>query len=324
MKRRTGNSLMNSGKLRVIITLLALFTFGTGAFAGIDKEINRQFDVSEGGLFALDSEIGSVEVITGARDEILVEVRLQAKTSNEDRAQKLFNDFMIEFDQDGNELNIIAEYDGKRGLGGFFGSRKNRLKVKYLITVPPRFNLYIKTSGGSIHVGDLEGKVTARSSGGNLIFDNIDGEVIGKTSGGNIELTSCSGRAEVRTSGGSILIGKVEGDVIAKTSGGNIEVDEVMGTIDAGTSGGSVTAYISKQPKDDCQLRTSGGNVTVYLADNLSLDINAKTSGGRVKSNIEMKVRGSVSKRSLDVSLNGGGPELYLRTSGGSIYLKSL
>lgn len=306
------------------ITLLCVLVLCSAVTAGIRKNIDRQFEVSAGGTLNLESEIGSIEVVSGSGKKVSVLVKLEASTSSEDRAEKLFEDFEIDFDQDGDDINIVAEYYGRRGVSGFFGMRKNRLKVKYTITVPSRFNVYLKTSGGSIQVGNLEGKVSARSSGGSLSFEDIIGEVIGKTSGGSIKLSSCIGPAELKTSGGSIYIGRVVGEVIAKTSGGNIEVEEVFGNIEAKTSGGSVMARISKQPDDDCYLTTSGGNVTVYLAENLNLDINAKTSGGRVKTKFPMKVSGSVSKRSLDISLNKGGPELYLRTSGGNIYLNEL
>ena len=39
--------------------------------------------------------------------------------------------------------------------------RKNNLQVKFVITLPKKFNLELKTSGGSISVTDLEGQVQA-------------------------------------------------------------------------------------------------------------------------------------------------------------------
>jgi DUF4097 and DUF4098 domain-containing protein YvlB len=132
-------------------------------------------------------------------------------------------------------------------------------------------------------------------------------------------LEGCTGDAEVKTSGGSIRIGKVQGEVKATTSGGSIKVQEVMGTINAATSGGSVSAYISKQPSGDCSLKTSGGSVSVHLAEDIKVDVDAKTSGGRVRTDFPVTLIGELSKRKLQAKINGGGPELYLRTSGGSI-----
>jgi hypothetical protein len=52
------------------------------------------------------------------------------------------------------------------------------------------------------------------------------------------------------------------------------------------------------------------------------MDVNAKTSGGRVHTDFKVALSGEISKRSMKGEMNGGGPELYLRTSGGSIYLR--
>jgi hypothetical protein len=121
----------------------------------------------------------------------------------------------------------------------------------------------------------------------------------------------------VKTSGGSIRIGKVAGEVKAITSGGSIKVKEVKGTINAKTSGGSVTAYISEQPEGDCSLTTSGGSVSAHLAGNIKVYVDAKTSGGTAHS--DFSIDGEKSKRKIRGKINGGGPELYLRTSGGGV-----
>ena len=167
---------------------------------------------------------------------------------------------------------------------GFWG--RNNLKVGFSITVPVNYNVDLDTAGGSIKISDLKGKVDAH------------------------------------TSGGSIRLGRIDGLVDVNTSGGSINVDEVTGTIRAHTSGGSVKATISKQPTGDSKLSTSGGSITVYLAADIAVDLSARTSGGRVSSDIN--VDGENSKRSIRGEINGGGPKLTLKTSGGSVRVKKL
>ena len=50
--------------------------------------------------------------------------------------------------------------------------------------------------------------------------------------------------------------------------------------------------------------------------------VDAHTSGGRINADFPLAIKGEISKNELKAELNNGGPELYLRTSGGSIYLK--
>lgn len=159
-------------------------------------------------------------------------------------------------------------------------------KIRYIIKVPKNYHVKLKTGGGSINVADLDGNVQAK------------------------------------TSGGSIHLGEIRGNVDVKTSGGSITVDNVVGNIDAHTSGGSVTAKISQQPTEDSKLTTSGGSVTAYLAANIAVDIDASTSGGRVRS--EFEVAGRIKKTKINGTINGGGPDLKLKTSGGSVNIKRL
>ena len=87
----------------------------------------------------------------------------------------------------------------------------------------------------------------------------------------------------------------------------------------ASTSGGSIKAYMSKQPQSDCKLTTSGGGIDVYLVKDVKVSVDASTSGGHVSTDFPVTVQGKLQKSKLKGEINGGGPQLYLRTSGGSI-----
>jgi len=311
--------------LGLTLFLLAACLICAGlADARIKDEVKKSFTVSPGGELIVDTDLGSVEVETGSDNTVDVEVILEADTRDEDKAQEMFDRFEVGFEEDGDNIYVTGDYEKPDKSWRFWDRDNNRLRVKFLITVPLEFDISIETSAGSISVADLKGDVRARTSGGSMAFDNIEGTVKAKTSGGSISLSSCMGSADVHTSGGSISIGSVDGDVVAHTSGGSISVDEVMGTIDASTSGGSVEARITKQPKDDCRLVTSGGTVTVYLDSDMDFDLDASTSAGRITTDFPVAVSGRISKSSLKAAINDGGPELYLRTSGGNINLREL
>jgi DUF4097 and DUF4098 domain-containing protein YvlB len=272
----------------------------------------------------LDTDLGTVEIETADVDAVEVDILLKADTRDEEKAQAWLDRFEADFEQEGNDIFITGNFSKPEKGWRFWESDNVKLRVKFFITVPTEFDVTVETSAGSILVADLTGDVRAKTSGGSMEFEHIDGAVEAKTSGGSIELSSCVGSADVRTSGGSITIGRVEGDIVAHTSGGSISVDEVMGAIDASTSGGSVTARITRQPKDDCRLVTSGGSVNVYVDPEMNFNLDARTSAGRVSTDFPVKISGKLSKSSLRAEINEGGPELYLRTSGGNINLYEL
>jgi len=316
---------------------LVLFTAFSFVYADIDANLKEIFDVNSGGTLYIDSDFGSIEVASWSKKSVQVEVLRSIDAYTQKEAERILQDLEITFDKRGNDVYVRAEYDR-----GTFQWKNNRIKMRFIVSVPKVYNVDLKTAGGSIAVSDLEGRVESHTSGGSLTFGQINGPVNGKTSGGSIKLNGCVGDAIVKTSGGSIKIGQVDGNieartsggsvsiakakgsVIATTSGGGINVEEVMGTIDAKTSGGSVTARISAQPQTDCKLSTSGGSVNVHLSEDIKVNIDAKTSGGRVKTDFPVTVQGELSKTKLQAEINGGGPLLYLRTSGGNINLRRL
>jgi DUF4097 and DUF4098 domain-containing protein YvlB len=331
----------NKGRKFMVLTALAiLLTIRGVALGAVQDTIKETFEVGEGGTLTMDSELGSMDVSAQRGNMVGIEVIRRVAVGTAEDAEAILDNLRIEFSQDGNDVVVIATI--KDEGWDFLKGTKRKLKLRFIVTVPPKYNVDLRTSGGNISVADLEGKVDGETSGGSLEFGNIVGPVNGRTSGGSIGLRGCSqdaylktsgggidvgevdGKVEARTSGGSIRIKKAKGRVFARTSGGSIDVGEAMGALDAETSGGSITARISAQPQDACRLETSGGSVNVYLAEDIKADLDAKTSGGRISTEIPVTIEGELRKDRLRARINGGGPELYLRTSGGNITLRKL
>ena len=294
---------------------------GMVALGNIEDNIEKTFNVNSGGKLTIDTARGSMEIRGTNNNRVEVKLYREYRSNDKKRANEALDDFVVSFKQHGDDVEIIAEHK-KKSLGRLWNNIRNRLRIKYVVTVPGKYNVDLHTRGGSILVEDLEGRVLTKTSGGSLEFNNIDGPINGNTSGGSITIGETLGDVDVHTSGGRITIDNAQGDVEASTSGGRIEVNEVSGTINAKTSGGSIMAYISREPKSNCRLTTSGGSVTVYLNSGIGVHVDAHTSGGRVYTDFPVTIRGEILKRDLDADINGGGPELYLRTSGGSIHIK--
>ncbi len=302
-----------------------------------DDTIRKTFDVSEGGVLTIDTDLGAIDVVSGNSDQVEIVIERVAKSS---RGKENMEKLEFSFDQDGGSVGVFGKWTGAKQRNW----RGRDLKVKITANVPTNYNLDAKTSGGSIAVADLNGNVNINTSGGSLKLGNITGAVKGRTSGGSITLLGGGGSADLVTSGGSITLGEVNGEVSANTSGGSIKIDrargsvdastsggsvivnEVMGALNASTSGGSIRATITEQPAENCSLTTSGGSVHVKVASDVKFDIDAKTSSGsRLRTDFDILVEGgSLKKNAVRGSVNGGGPTLYLRTSGGGISVNQI
>jgi hypothetical protein len=309
-----------------LAALLTCTLLSLPALAGA-AGIERRFDVAPGGRLEVESEGASVEVTThdGAGARVAI-------TRGTDEEEEILEDYRVDFAHDGDRLRV--EVERKRPWVLFLSRWKS---PEIAIELPARFDVDVKTSGGAVAIADLDGPVDARTSGGSISLAAIGGPVMASTSGGSIRLESSAGTADLRTSGGSISIGEVSGEVHARTSGGSIsiaraggpvtantsggsiEIEEVLGAVVATTSGGSIRTYLSEPPRADSELRTSGGGITVVLDEGIGVDLDAR-AGDRVTS--EFDVAGEGSHRDDDElygAINGGGPALLLRTSGGGI-----
>jgi hypothetical protein len=311
------------------------------ARASVEDTITNSFKVESGGQLVMDVDRGSIEIKTAEAGEVRVEVKRKAGGSRT-TAEKTLKDHIVTSTQDGSKVEIRAELKSAKSTSWFSFSRSPELEVSYLIVVPRKFDVDIKTGGGHIKVTELNGKLQANTSGGNLTLEKIGGPVSVRTAGGHITLAGCQGKAKLDTSGGNLTLSDIKGDVAAntsgghisvkklggkatlKTSGGNIEAIEVKGPIEANTSGGHVTVELREQPMGDCSFETSGGNITLGLAANLNVNLDVSTSGGRISTDIPVTTvtKGEPKEGELRGKINAGGPQLYAHTSGGHIRVR--
>ncbi len=333
--------------------LAAVFTCASLVYA-VDSEdhVRKALAVSAATRLTMNAEFGSITVQPGGGKSVEVETYFRGIPPTRNEFDRMLRDFRLDVTEQGSEVRVNATFqDGWKPIPfpifftGHLICRNWQCleysvwlrEVEYRITIPSQFSVNVATSGGRISVNGLKGEVSAHTSGGSLHFDHIDGAVNGRTSGGSITLAGVKGKTVVHTSGGSIHVSEVTGDVDASTSGGSISVDRVSGSvrahtsggrisldgatgaIDASTSGGSVTASLLAQPQQECRLSTSGGSINVRLSKDAHLNLDASTSGGKVSTDFPVNGVSDRHHRALRVPLNGGGPLLYLHTSGGGI-----
>jgi hypothetical protein len=317
--------------------LFALWSLASVTILAAEKDtIEKSFNVQPGQNLFIHADRGSITVLTADSDKVDIKIVRELKRSSDAEAREAYEKHKIDIAQDGDTVRIEAQ-DNAGILKGFRNLFKN-LHVEYTVSIPSKFNVDLHTSGGSIQVADLEGAVKVHTSGGNLNIATIKGPIDAHTSGGSIEIEGGTGNANVHTSGGNIRMGQLNGDLIAKTSGGsitladvkgnaeistsggNIRIENAQGTLKARTSGGSIKAQLAGGLTEDSSLHTTGGNIDLALAEKAAVNLNARTTGGNVQSDFDGEWNKQRNK--LVAQVNGGGPELDIQTTGGSIKIR--
>lgn len=333
-------------------SVLAIALAGSiGLFADTQDQVRRSIPADAARRLVLSADWGAIKVQPGVTRFAEVEVSFRGDPRSRADFDRMMRDFTLDVSQSGTNIRVDGRFRNGWRPSSFWGwfsrgpCRDSKCleytwlrQMEYRVSLPRDLDVDVSTSGGSISVGDLKGAVAARTSGGSLSFGRIDGPVTGNTSGGSISLAGSRGKAVLHTSGGGINVEDVAGEVDASTSGGSVQVKrasgrvsahtsggsitirETTGSVDASTSGGSVSAFLSAQPNESCRLSTSGGSINVELARNLRVDVDASTSGGSVSSDFPVPTSGD--GHNLRATINGGGPLLHLRTSGGGIHIQ--
>lgn len=301
--------------------LLALSPFA--AHAKIERVVEKTFTVQPGGILKVETSGGEIRVQTSADAVVKVTAKERIRASTDAEADDILKKLTLEIEQSADGVSAYAKYE--RQLAGFHWGSWPPVQVDFIVTVPVNYNVELKTSGGDVTVGNLNGKVFARTSGGDVTLGKISGEIDGGTSGGNVRLEEGAASVKLGTSGGDIRVGRAVGPTDLGTSGGNIEIKSVENTLHAATSGGDVSAGIAGAFKGDCKLSTSGGRVRVTVDKVAAFDLDASTSGGDVDATgLTITIeRGGSGRSRLAGKVNGGGPLLKLRSSGGDVIVQT-
>jgi len=291
--------------------------------AKIERVVEKTFTVRPGGTLHVETQGGNISVEPSNDGVVKITAKEKIRANSDSEAEEILKKLTLTMEQSGNAVFAEAKYE-KTFSGIHFGSWPP-VQVDFVVSVPATFATDLKTSGGDITVGDLAAKVHARTAGGDIKLDHISADVDASTSGGNVSLAEGNASVLLRTSGGNVSVGRAVGPADLSTSGGDIKVDSVENTLRATTSGGDVRAGFAGALKGSCVLSTSGGKVTATVDKAAGFHLDASTSGGDVEADgLAIAIEhGGQDRSRLAGDVNGGGPLLKLRSSGGDVVIKA-
>lgn len=158
--------------------------------------------------------------------------------------------------------------------------------VELVVTVPTKTNL--KATG---------------INGGPMTIEGVDGEIEANNTNAPITLTN------------------VAGSVVAHSTNGNVKATVTRVTTEKpmafASFNGNVDVTLPPSLKATCKLRSDMGDV--YTDFDLQVKTDTTTAQNPQRENGRLRI---VVNKSLTGTLNGGGPEVELRTFNGNVYLR--
>jgi hypothetical protein len=273
----------------------------------------HRFSTDADEYLELSTSGGSVKIKGADVDEAEIRMFVRRGRSYLTENDTDLSNFDIKIAKEGNKIIAVAE---RKNIRQSLMNRNNE-SISFEVLVPNRYNIDVRTSGGSIALDELSGILKARTAGGSLSLNNLGGNIHARTSGGTIYINESGGIIDVKTSGGSITAKNSAGTLKLSTSGGSIHLDNVCGKVDASTSGGSIKANILKVD-GAISLKTSGGSIQTSLPGGLGYDLDLAAT--HVTAPLH-NFTGESKRNRVTGTMNGGGLPVTLKTSGGNVNL---
>lgn len=309
---------------RLLLAFTALVVVPVVAHAKIERRIEKTFALAPGaaGTLRIESQ-GAIKVKGSSDATVKIVARERIRADSETEADDLLKKLDLRMEQAGSDIVIVSKYE--RQPSGFRFASWPPVQVDFEVWVPTAFSAELRTAGGGIEMDDVGGRIDARTSGGGITLGSVGGPVKAHTSGGGISLREAKADVDLDTSGGGINVGRVAGAANLETSGGGIRIEAVERAVRAHTSGGSIQASVVGPLREDSSLSTSGGSVTLTVDKTAAFRLDASTSGGGVHADgLTITLEGGKPRGDrLAGAVNGGGPLLKLRSSGGGVTVRA-
>ncbi len=291
--------------LCVLCTLASGQTI-TGDHDDYRSTITREYSVQPGGNLILISSNGDITVSSWNQNNVQIVLNVRMDVYTQDEARAIVEKLTRGFSQTGSTITVSSE------------DMRHSGENDYIIKVPSRFNLDLKTAGGDVSIEDVQGNVKAMTSGGDLALAKLSGDIDVQTSGGDLDFETISGTLEASTSGGDVTAIGIAAQGSINTSGGDITLEKISGKMKVNTSGGDISL---QSIKEDVMANTSGGDITLTEFDGKEASLNTmggdlvfERCSGRIQGNT---TGGDISGTDLDGAV-------HVKTMGGEIELKGL
>lgn len=300
------------------IFTLSLLALALPALAQKDKDEKKKYDhvkqrdisktySAAGNNLKIDNSFGDVTVTTWDKNEIKVDVHIEASSDNEKVAEKTFNAIDVKESQDGKTVKF------KTSVNNNNNNCKNcssSMEINYTIQLPASVSLDIENSFGSIQVPDYSGPISLTSKFGSLTAGNLT-----KTE----ELAVEFGTAKIKSTGNLDAVFKFSTISIEKLTGSNKVKIEFCSNSKIGFDN-SLTALTLNESYSTLNLKPSSDFSATY---------NIKTNFGSVKDRSNANIKrtdepdeyGPDSDKTFEGRSGSGASKIQIKSSFGSIII---
>lgn len=275
------------------------------------RSFDKSFTVTAGETLKLANLAGSVEIVPGSGDTLVVEATVHAAGRNDEETRRLLADMGWERASDGDGWALSYPVDrhrtfhypqpSNRVIGFDFGSTNTRyqgtrvkvisrrsgsaptLYVDLRISFPAGAGLALRNAVGRVAGGELAGDLSIDTGSGDVELAALSGELVVDTGSGDVEVGRLDGSGNLDTGSGDVVVGRADGDrLLIDTGSGDVRVGG--GRLrELGVDTGSGDVEIADFDAERIVLDTGSGDVSIESPLNWARQVLVDTGSGDVE-----------------------------------------
>lgn len=132
-----------------------------------ERNISKTYPAS-GNSLSIDNSFGDVKIITWDRNEVKVDIHIEASSTNKEMMEASFDAIDVTDKQSGNEISFITSTDKGKKKEMSCNNCSNTMGIDYEVHMPAGNKLTIENSFGDIILPDYSGTTNLKCSYGAL------------------------------------------------------------------------------------------------------------------------------------------------------------
>jgi hypothetical protein len=274
-----------------------------------ERTISKTYAAS-GNSLHIDNSFGDVIVTTWDRNEIKVDVHIEASSTDKEIAEKTFNNLDVTESKDGNTIKFKTTTEKNKGNNWSCKNCSNTMNITYTIQIPAGNTLKIENSFGGIKIPDYNGPVSLTSKFGSLTTGSL-----AKAEKLWVEF----GKANIKSISNINATFKFSTVTVENLSGNNKVIMEFC----------SSSRINIDNDLTSLTLNNSYSTVNLRPASNLSASYHIRTSFGSVKDRSNANIQrtdkpdqyGPDSDRTYEGKSGSGSAKIEIKSSFGNIII---
>lgn len=271
---------------------------GSGISQGATVREHKRIPLTGMANVTIRSFDGSIEVRSGASNEIVLDIERRAATLEDAK------EIIVETKE--SDGNVLIEAKRPSHWGDSYVGRWPSPHVTLTVTVPPEVEVVdARTGDGAIVARDVRGRIDLRTGDGSVRLQGVQGEINVNTGDGAVTARDVAGKVAVNTGDGSVAMhGRFE-SLRAHTGDGAIDIDAMPGS----------------SMREQWTITSGDGSVRVGLPDQFNADIEAHTGDGSISTTgvTVLNPDEKRDRRHVRGRIGNGGERLSVQTGDGSI-----